>query len=136
MQVAYEYRWGKLFGIQTEAGYVLPYSYLHGSDFIDVKGIKTQLEFRYYFADISPQQQHYVSSEIHVNAINFNREKFELECFDAECTQTFSRRYFYQVKYREQGLTLKYGLIWYRKNVLLDLNWGLRLRMIDYKKPS
>ncbi len=137
VQIGYEYRWGRWFGIQTEAGYILPYS-IFGTDaeFLNRKGAKALTEFRYYFAGATPKQQHYTALELYGNGANFDRETSTLECFDAECTQTYSRRNFYQVKYREQGLTLKYGLVWYSKRLMFDINWGLRVRKIDYKKPA
>lgn len=134
IQLAYEYRWNKSFSVQADVGYVL--SYNNDERFINMRGLKLKPEFRYYVANTDEKQPFYLAIEPYLHMVNFDRDGSTVECFDAECTQTYSRRYFYTVKYREQGFAVKAGLTWYSGHFLIDLNWGLRVRNINYIKPA
>ncbi|MBX2965756.1 MAG: hypothetical protein KF845_06395 [Cyclobacteriaceae bacterium] len=136
IQVAYEHHLKNNFTLQTDAGYVFSIDNLDRR-FKNKRGAKLKLELRYYLTDlIRPKGAHYFSLEPYANIINFDRIIQQTECFDLECTQLYTRWYEYVVKYREQGFSLKYGINRYRGRVTYDMNLGLTLRNVEYKKPA
>lgn len=136
LQFAYEYKWSPEFSIQLDAGLVVNSATWRDTErFSDKRGIKLKSEFRYYFY-VSESIFRYLSAEAYTNIINFDRNTTQIECFDLDCTIQFSRRYLYKVKYREQGLSFKYGYVRKFDRVILDFNFGLTLRNVEYKKPN
>jgi len=136
LQLAYELQWHSQFSLQADIGYVFT---LDNSDvrFIDKRGIKLKTEVRYYYLkNNSRTAMHYFAAEPYQNIINFDRRETKTECFDIECMIIYSKQYFYKVRYRESGLSLKYGIMRERKRILFDINCGLTLRVVNYKKPD
>ncbi len=128
------------FSIQLDVGYVLDYTPwdMDNPEFQNLRGTKLKLEFRYYLPSSLSKKtaQQYLSVEPYANIINFDRQISQTECFDLECTILYTRNYDFMVKYREQGVSLKYGVQLITHRIVFDLTAGLTLRDIDYIKPS
>jgi len=135
LQFAYELQWHPRFSLQGDIGYMLN---LDNSDvqFIDKRGVKLKTEVRYYLEDNSRALLHYFSAEPYQHIINFDRRETKTECFDIECMIFYSKQYFYKVRYRESGFSLKYGIMRERRRIVFDINYGLTLRFVNYKKPD
>lgn len=140
IQVAYEYQWHPQFSLQADVGYVVKYQFVkypfRNDRFIDKRGIKLKTEFRYYLNEHTGGDNSYLSVEPYQNIINFDRRVTRTECFDLECTILYSKQYLYKVRYRETGISIKYGLIERVGRFFLDINFGLCLRNVNYKKPG
>lgn len=122
------------FTMQSEVGYVFNPGDM--PDFINRRGVKAKQELRYYFPGrVRIKSAFYAAAELYANWVNFEREDERLECFDLDCQTTFSKQYYYTVKYREQGFSLKGGYQRFFKRLTLDLNLGLSVRFIDYDQP-
>jgi hypothetical protein len=127
VQVAYEHPVSLVSSLQIDLGFVF---HNYGSpDFINKRGIKSKLEFKYYLRD----EANYLSIEPYFNGVNFHRRDSLLQCFDLDCTIQFSQSQLYLVQYRETGFSLKFGQTFEMgSNFLFDLNYGLTFRLIDY----
>jgi hypothetical protein len=134
IQVAYEqFITGRL-TTQVDLGYVVKVDRSYDERFLNKKGVKVKIEPRIYFAPVLKRRLIYYSSvEGYYNRINFNRKSDREECFDLSCEHRYIRKYFYPVKYREYGLSLKMGFVKYYRNFMLDINSGWTLRIIDYQ---
>lgn len=137
LQVAYEFRLKNNFALQADLGYVLSYKINTDPEFKDKRGVKLKTEVRYYLLSfITSHGAWYLSAEPYINIINFDRQTVQTECFDLDCTIQYRRWYDFKVKYREQGIAFKYGIHRYAGKITLDMNIGLVLRHVDYKKPN
>lgn len=135
LQFAYELQWHPRFSLQADIGYVLNFNNVN-ERFINKRGVKLKTEFRYYLDYNSRELLHYFAAEPYQNIINFDRRETQTECFDIECMIIYSKQYFYKVRYRESGFSLKYGIMRERKRIVFDINFGLTLRFVNYKKPD
>lgn len=139
IEVSYERKIAKRITLQFEVGYLLDYGSDLYSDFHNKRGVKLKLEGRHYFwGRIDRRKLYYVSVEPYMNIVNFDREDMRQECFDLECNHIYTRQYFYTMEYREQGVSVKLGLLRYmfRSNFMFDLNSGFTLRVVRYKEPA
>ncbi len=139
VQVAYEQKILKRLTAQLDAGYVVRYTNaVTNSEFKDKRGVKGKLEARYYFWGRADKRKlYYAAAEGYMNVVNFDREDSRTECFDLECTNTFRRIYDYKVEYREQGFSLKAGMLkYFSKRIMFDINSGFTLRFVRYNKPN
>jgi len=137
MQVAYEHGFGAV-TIQIEAGYV---SNLHSRpEYNRMRGAKPRVEVRYYFNQVSARRKIlYGAAEFYANLVDFERYDWVEECFDEACQRRYRRKMPYEVRYREEGINLKAGSLFYAarwQGVLFDLNIGLSLRNIQYHMPE
>ncbi len=137
VQVAYEQKISRRTTLQLDMGYVFDYDGDNDPDFQNKRGVKGKLEGRYYFwGRTDRKKMYYGSAEGYANVINFDRHDFRQECFDLECNDVFMREYNYTMKYREQGVSLKAGMIRYMGDrFIFDLNSGFTLRHVEYREP-
>lgn len=135
-QFSYEVKLFRLFTMQAEGGYVLPHTY--DQNFQDMRGAKLKLEARQYFNWHSKSVVCYFAFEGYQNIVNFDRETWYDECFDGNCQNQYRTFFDFKVKYREHGVSLKYGMLWYiaRPHFFLDVNGGFSIRSINYNKPE
>ena len=106
-------------------------------DFLKKRGVKLKLEPRYYLS--VSRKGHvlwYAAGEVYFNRIRFDRKATRRECFDRDCQFQYERQFFFRGAYRESGVGLKGGLMIGRNRLLLDINSGFALRMIDYTVPE
>lgn len=138
IEVSYEQKMLSRTTLQLELGYVLDYGKARSREFVDMRGVKTKLEGRYYYhGRLDRKKLSYLSLEPYINVINFDRQDFLQECFDLECHHIYTREYFYRIKYREQGASIKTGRIRYlTSDLFIDINFGLTLRNIQYIEPD
>lgn len=138
IEVSYEQKVLPAVTLQLELGYVLDYGDRRNGEFADMRGIKTKLEGRYYFwGRTDRMKMYYLSLEPYVNVINFDRLDSRRECFDLECNHVYTREYFYKMEYREQGVSIKAGLIrYYGPKFFFDINSGFTFRNIQYTEPD
>lgn len=140
MEVSYEQKIAKRVTVQAELGYVINYYWLfdiYDTDFKNKRGIKAKLEGRYYFwGRVDRKKIYYFAFEPYMNIINFDREDERQECFDLECNSIYSRKYDYNMEYREKGVSFKAGFIRYYSDFFLDLNSGITIRNIRYHEPD
>jgi hypothetical protein len=139
IEISYEQKIAGRVTAQAELGYVLSYPMANGydEDFQNKRGVKTKLEVRYYFwGRVDRKKMYYVSAEPYRYIINFDRQDERTECFDLECNDRFIRKYNYKMEYRENGMSVKAGLIRYFSNFFLDLNSGFTIRNIRYNEPD
>jgi hypothetical protein len=139
LELSYERQIAKQITLQFEVGYLLDYGSDLYSDFQNKRGVKLKLEGRYYFWGRTDRRKlYYLSVEPYMNAVNFDRQDSRRECFDLECNHIYMREYFYKMEYREQGVSVKLGLLRYMfgSNFIFDLNSGFTLRVIRYKEPG
>ncbi len=135
VQIAYERHIKNNISLQLDVGYVFHTNY--NLKFQNTRGTKLKTEIRYYLNGmVTRAYANYLSAEPYANIINFDREISQTECFDLDCTIQYWRWYNFKVRYREQGLSFKYGYYRYRGKIIMDLNFGLMLRNVDYKKPE
>lgn len=138
LQVSYEHAVGARTTLQAEAGYVM--EYIEREDFQNRRGAKTRLEIRQYLEGVEEKRKlYYMAAELYGNFVNFERADFVVDCFDLECNHTFTQQRYYKVRYREQGLNLKVGMLRYFRmetRVFLDMSLGVTLRRIRYHKPA
>jgi hypothetical protein len=135
VQVAVEYRVARRVSLQTDVGVALNYSN-QNADFLDRRGIKFKQDIRYYLSAVDESSNaHYLSFEYYGNFINFDRDTWGLGCFDLDCLNQFRQRYFFTVRYREQGVGLRYGLHYFQGRFDVDFGFGFLLRVVRYHKP-
>jgi hypothetical protein len=133
IELSYEHRVKGKFTTQIEAGYVLDYSLNTNTKYQNKRGFKLKLEPRYYFAHSRTNRVNfYTSAEGYLNRINFDRESFETRCFDGSCSFQFRQRTSYEMRYREQGFSIKMGWVINLHRFLFDFNSGLTVRRIRY----
>ncbi len=137
LQVSYEQSVGDRVALQLEGGYVM--EYVSREDYQDRRGFKAKFETRYYLSGVARKRKlYYTAGEVYGNFVNFDRTDQVEDCFDVGCTQTFTQTRRYLVKYREQGLNVKFGYVRYLRfetRAFMDVSVGLSLRNIRYKKP-
>ena len=137
IQVSFEQRLFPRVTLQGEGGYVLDY----GDDeesFENKRGLKAKVEGRYYLGSLLDRERiYYLSLEPYMNRVDFNRYAIVEECFDDGCSHPYVRRFPYQIEYRESGVSIKAGGLWYvgGPRFFVDLSAGLTLRIIDYDEP-
>jgi hypothetical protein len=138
IQIAYERRTTDRISLQADIGYVFNTNSNNDREYQDKRGIKMNLEGRYYFPSrtISKSGRLYMGAEAYTTIIDFDREKTIIGCFDLNCQMQFSKKSRYEVKYRESGFALKLGRAWRVRHILFDMNVGLDLRFVNYIKPS
>ena len=136
MQVAYEFKLSRRLTFQADVGYVFNHR-AHNPKFENKRGVKLKTELRYYLQpDMNQNRINYYSIEPYANFINFGRQETVTECFDLDCAILYSRKYSYQMKYREAGFSLKNGYVVYFNKFVVDFNFGLALRFVNYIKPD
>lgn len=136
VQVAYEFKIIGRFTLQPEVGFVFNYG-SYNLRYQNKRGAKLKMELRYYVRpNLLSNSINYCSLEPYGSFINFNRTETRTECFDLDCTILYSKKYFYPVKYRETGFSLKYGYVMYFQKFVLDYNFGLTVRFVNYIKPD
>ncbi len=134
--MGYERQIAKHQSLQADVGVVFQY-FIYNPEFQDKRGVKLKGEYRYYLGQYDFRKVGaYLAAEAYWNIVNFNRETSQTECYDLNCQSMFRRTYFYKVKYREEGLALKYGLMINAGGFIFDFNAGIALRFVDYKKPN
>jgi hypothetical protein len=125
--------------LQAELGYVLDLGTEYkNQEFQNKRGVKMKLETRYYFWGRTDKRKlYYIAGEVYGNIINFDRGQSRVECYDLECNFEYRREYLYKMRYRENGFTVKAGLMKYLfRNFFFDINSGLTLRNIKYHRPA
>ena len=136
VQFAFEKGLTSTSSIQIDLGYVFNYGNV-SDEFIDKRGIKAKLEYRHFLLKSSGKNLTYISVEPYLNAVNFDRNETIVNCFDLDCTMQFSQRSKYLVRYRETGLSGKFGFIAHVSDrIIVDINYGLMIRIVDYKKEN
>jgi hypothetical protein len=137
-QVAYEQKILDRITAQLDVGVVVRYNTNQNAEFKDKRGIKGKLEARYYFWGRTDKRKlYYVSAEGYMNVIDFDRQDTRTECYDVECTNLFRRTYDYKVEYREQGFSVKAGMLkYFSRRIMFDINSGFTLRFVNYRKPN
>ncbi len=136
IQLAYEHRLSSLSSFQLDAGYVFANNN-GNTNYLNKRGLKGKAAYRYYIPGYSGKRIDYLSVEPYLNVVNFDRSDNTRGCFDLDCNQQFSQRIQYFVQYREHGISLKYGLLTgFVRNIVFDVNAGLTLRFVDYKKKG
>lgn len=135
LQVACEYRVAARVSLQSDVGWVFNTS--NGNmRFLDKRGVKVKQDVRYYLSPVKTNSNaHYLSMEYYGHFINFDREAFGRGCFDLDCTNEFRQRYFFTVRYREQGIGFRYGLHYFQKRFDFDLSFGYLFRLVRYHQP-
>ena len=137
IQVSYEQRILPRVTLQAEGGYVLDYG-TDDESFENRRGFKARLEGRFYLGPLVDRARiHYVSLEPYMNKVDFDRYAIVEECFDGDCSYPYVRRFPYTIEYREHGVSVKAGMVWYLySNFFIDGNAGLTFRNIEYNKPE
>jgi hypothetical protein len=136
VQVAYEHRIEENVSVQFDVGYVVRNEGWVDPEFRDKRGFKVKVESRFYFSpNPSGTRASYIAPEIYFNAVDFDRTDSRVECYDLDCQITYTRTYYYKVRYREPGFGCKVGFVRYFGDFIIDLNAGLAIRFVDYKKP-
>lgn len=138
IQLAYEIKVAPKFSLQLEGGYVVNYRSFEDPEYKDKRGVKTRLELHYY---LWPRDRgkliYYGAAELYWNAVNFDRDVSQTECFDIECNHTFTKSYTYTVMFREPGGGLKLGFIkYFSPRFFMDINSGWVVRFITYTDRS
>lgn len=137
VQFAFERRIGKKLTAQIDLGYVFQ-NKLETDDFGNMEGYKVKVEPRYYIIGGGKNRKRilYGALELYRNSVNFDRKDWRQECMDPECNIQYTRRYHYAVTYRENGFSLKCGIMRYIHNFFIDVNSGWGIRFIDYDHPA
>jgi hypothetical protein len=140
VQVAYEQKILDRITAQLDIGFVVHYKNTTNpnTQFKDKRGVKGKLEARYYFWGRTDKRKlYYVSGEGYMNAVDFDRQDTRTLCYDLDCTSLYRETYDYKVEYREQGFSVKAGMLkYFSKRILFDINSGFTLRFVNYKKPN
>ena len=137
IQLSYEKKINGKYTAHLEGGYVLHYNSSNDTRFKDKRGVKIKFEPRYYFwGRVDRTKLYYAAVELYWNAINFDRAASRTECFDLDCTNQFIRYYDYKIRYRENGIGLKLGIVKYFSDFLIDVNSGWMIRNIHYYYPE
>ena len=134
IEISYEQKLWPDITAQIEVGWVVPIRNYEDDDFLNKRGVKLKLEGRYYFWGRTDRRKvYYVAVEPYMNVINFDRQQNRTECFDMECNSLFIRSTLEKMEYREQGVSVKGGVIryWF-KNIFVDVNSGFTFRRIRY----
>jgi hypothetical protein len=102
------------------------------------RGVKGRLAGRYYFwGRMDRRKVYYGEVEGYMNIINFDRQEEVVDCLDPDCLSRQTTTYNFQVNYREQGLSLKAGMLkYFSPKWVVDFNAGFALRFVDYQKPN
>jgi hypothetical protein len=139
LQVAYEFSIAKHINLQADVGYVIDRNYLinrggGNNAYENKRGTKVKLEARYYLPKYDyGYDGFYIGFEPYWNAVNFDRSGTSTECFDAQCQNLFIRQHNYKVEYREYGLSVKAGYVFYfERNIFLDIVAGWAFRNVRY----
>ena len=139
IEVSFEQRIFPRITTQLEAGYVLNYDSQNGEHYQNKQGVKLKLEGRYYLKRGNGENKIvYLAAEPYLNVIDFVRRSVVEDCFDAGCTTIFTRQYKDPGKYREQGVSIKIGTLWYldmKFRTFVDFNLGMSVRHIRYDLP-
>jgi hypothetical protein len=135
LQLAFELQLNNRHSIQLDAGFVLD-AEENNHRYKNKRGVKLKSEWRYYIEDNTQGHSTYLSLEPYTNLINFDRIESKVECFDVDCTILYTREYNYMVRYRETGISFKFGNQFQSGKFFFDFNFGLTLRDINYKKPT
>lgn len=137
IEIAYEQPLMKKVSLQTEVGYVLNYKQNSDHDFQNKRGIKGKVEGRYYLWT-NPRHTifYYTALEAYINAIHFDRQQTRFECFDTNCSSTYTQTYTGTGKYQEHGVSFKFGFQWMIHRFSIDLNSGWTIRSIRYTVPQ
>lgn len=139
IEVSFEQRIFPRITTQLEAGYVLNYDSDNREHFQNKQGVKLKLEGRYYLKRGNGENKIvYLAAEPYLNAIDFVWRTVVEDCFDAGCTTRFTRQYKEPGKYREQGVSIKIGTLWYLDanfRTFVDFNLGMTVRNIQYDLP-
>jgi hypothetical protein len=132
VELSYEQRVASRVTIQVEGGYVFDNNDGFG-DFDNKRGFKAKLEPRYYllYSDKHPMNV-YISAEVYLNRIDFDRNGTVTECLDGNCDFEIARETTYVVRYRERGGTVKCGWMKHFGRFLLDFNAGWTVRVVRY----
>lgn len=139
LQLAYEHQFTRKISAQAEAGMVFDFKphYMENLEYLNKRGARLKAEFRFYPMGLwLNKPSFYASVEPYYNIINFDRDVIQNECADLNCNTIIQHRYVYLVKYREQGVSLKYGLQMSRDRFVVDFSVGLRARFVNYIKPG
>ncbi len=140
IQIAYEHRLKERFSLQADMGLVLKRwlgQDFENTEFENKRGVKLKLEARFYLKRQRLSNAFdYLSVEPYWNRVNFDRSETLIECFDANCQSQFRRTYQYEMKYREPGLSGKYGIVLRFNNFIADFNGGISVRFVNYIKPG
>jgi hypothetical protein len=132
-QVAFEHRIYKNITLQYDLGYVLDYKQYYTEQYFNKRGYKVKFETRYFFSFIDYNHS-YLAAGVFYNRVDFDRANvFGIGCTSGDCDY-FEYKTFI-VQYREKGLSLKYGVMFYLdppKRFFMDFNAGLSLRDIAY----
>jgi hypothetical protein len=123
--------------VQAEIGYVMDYDKVEDERYANKRGAKLKAEYRYYLLNsTNGANVSYLSAEPYANIINFDRTASWRECYGSDCSTMFVRQMNFKVRYREQGISLKAGRMLFIERLFFDLNAGVTLRFVDYKKPA
>jgi hypothetical protein len=123
--------------VQMDVGPVFDLTDAYNPRFQRKRGFKWKAEYRYYFdVDNFSDDGHYLALEAYWNFVNFDREFTQTECFDLACQTLFTRDYNFIVKYREEGIAFKFGFFRTNRRMVYEWFFGLRLRLVNYKKPT
>lgn len=134
LEFSLEQRLYKQVTLVGEYGHVLNYGNTNSHS--NKRGHKAKAELRYYLHHVR-RLTFYAAGEYYWNAIRFDRWAQRTEFLDASFDFPIIRKFAYPVVYDEYGVSLKYGLlIDLPKHLFLDFNAGLRMRVIDYDKPT
>jgi hypothetical protein len=140
VEVSFEQRILPRVTTQLEVGYVLNYDSNNGERYQNKRGVKLKLEGRFYFRrDAGENKISYGAVEPYLNAIDFDRRSVVEQCLDSDCMNRYTRQYKDRGKYREQGVSVKLGNLWYldaKSRTFLDFNAGLTFRVIRYDLPA
>lgn len=140
VQLAYERRLKERFSLQADMGIVLRRwlgQDFGNTEFENKRGVKLKLEARFYLKRQRLSNAFdYLSVEPYWNRINFDRSETLTECFDVNCQSQFRRTYRYEMKYREPGLSAKYGIMLRFNHFIADFNGGISLRFVNYIRPD
>jgi hypothetical protein len=142
IQLALEQRINKKISFQYDFGFVIPVTRTSNRDNSTasrMRGYKAKFEIRHYLLD---PDNHlwlpYVGVEYFYNRVNYNKsEAMGMNCADGTCD--YYQFVTYGMKYREQGVNLKGGVVFRVHRFCLDFQIGVAGRFINYSdsnKPS
>lgn len=133
VSTAYEWLVTPDLGVQFEAGYV--FSLSEDTRYLNKRGTKLRTALRWYAPNLTrtARSRDFLAFEPYMNVINFDRQRWEIECFDLECLMQYDRLHLDVVRYREQGAALKWGHAGFGKHIIYEVTVGVRLRRIRYQ---
>jgi hypothetical protein len=116
----------------NEASYKRPVEHAWDSD---RKGYKAKLEARYYVIAIgSGRFTMYTAAELYYNNINYKKQIVTREHYDDTWDAIYEKINRQRVYHEEKGISPKFGFIWNIGPMLVDVNAGLRYRVIHYSR--